>query len=142
MAEINVGQISEALNDKADIDLNNVTPPYLQSRSVVDGVTVELWSDGYCVQKGIGTTTTGASQAEFTTRIEFKRNYKDTTYHINLTVKTPVETTASGGKNALPTLICPLELTTTGMLILMDANTSGQSTLIPSFYWETSGYIS
>ena len=27
MADINVGQISEALNDKADRDLNNVTPP-------------------------------------------------------------------------------------------------------------------
>ena len=26
MAEINVGQISEALNDKTDRDLNNVTP--------------------------------------------------------------------------------------------------------------------
>ena len=26
MAEINVGQISEVLNDKADRDLNNVTP--------------------------------------------------------------------------------------------------------------------
>ena len=25
--DINVGQISEALNDKADRDLNNVTPP-------------------------------------------------------------------------------------------------------------------
>lgn len=141
MAEINVGQISEALNDKADRDLNNVTPPYLQSRSVVDGVTVELWSDGYCVQKGTGTTT-GASQAEFSTRIEFKHTYKDITYHVNLTVRTPIESTSQGGKDSLPIVIFPSGLTTTGMTVVMDSNTGGQSTLIPSFYWETSGYIS
>lgn len=141
MAEINVGQISEVLNDKADRDLNNVTPPYLQSRSVVDGVTVELWSDGYCVQKGIGTTTV-APPVEFSTRIEFKRTYKDTTYHINLTVRTSVEKIEPAGRDSLPIVIYPLELTTTGMTVVMDSNTGGQSTLIPTFYWETSGYIS
>ena len=142
MAEINVGQISEVLNDKADRDLNNVTPPYLQSRSVVDGVTVELWSDGYCVQKGTGTTTTGSPPNEFFTRIEFKRNYKDTIYHVNLTVRTPVATIEPAGTDSLPIVIYPSVLTTTGMTVVMDSNTSGQSVQIPSFYWETSGYIS
>ena len=27
-------------------------PPYLLKREQIDGVVVETWSDGYCVQKG------------------------------------------------------------------------------------------
>lgn len=85
MAEINAGRISEVLNDKADRDLNNVTPPYLQSRSVVDGVTVELWSDGYCVQRGNSHIHTNPLT------ITLPQSYKDINYTVIGTDTTPVQ---------------------------------------------------
>ena len=51
--DINVGAISEALNNKADRDMVNSIPPYVVSRTPnSQGGVVEIWSDGYCVQTG------------------------------------------------------------------------------------------
>lgn len=53
-------------------------PPILQSRTVVDGVTVEIWSDGYCVQRGCCLTLT-----DF---ITFPIAYKDTNFYVSQSV--------------------------------------------------------
>lgn len=51
MADINIGQLSEAINDKADRDLNNTTRPYVvEQYDDGNGNGWEKWSDGKLVQ--------------------------------------------------------------------------------------------
>lgn len=52
--DINVGAMSEALNNKVDLDMHNAQKPYVVSRSANSGGggVTEIWSDGYCVQSG------------------------------------------------------------------------------------------
>lgn len=125
MAEINAGRISEVLNDKADRDLNNVTPPYLQSRSVVDGVTVELWSDGYCVQRGNSNIRTNPLT------IVLPQSYRDTSY----TVIGTDTTSAQGGSDMHAIGVCKYTNKTFGLFGKAGSVTATDAS------WETSGYI-
>lgn len=77
--DINVGAISEALNNKADRDMVNSIPPYLVSRTLnnMDGV-VEIWSDGYCVQTGIVDIPQYTTNSSVT--ISLAQAYKDNSF--------------------------------------------------------------
>ena len=76
MSDIDIGQITEALNDKMDRDGVNAECPTLLSRTPNNqGGVVEIWSDGYCVQTGI---VTNGSQTTVTLDVP----YKDTNYKV------------------------------------------------------------
>lgn len=91
--DINVGAISEALNNKADRDMANTIPPYVVSRTAnsLGGMT-EIWSDGYCVQTGIKSVT--GSNDPLT--INLAVSYRDTNYFVFLTKKSA----STGNPNA------------------------------------------
>lgn len=75
--DINVGAISEALNNKADRDMVNSIPPYVVSRTAnSQGGGVEIWSDGYCVQTGVISTNTNPYT------LTFSQPFKDANYQI------------------------------------------------------------
>lgn len=76
---IDINAIATDLNNKADRDLVNSTVPYVVSRTPNEqGGIVEIWSDGYCVQTGIGNESTSGGRADF--NITLTQSYRDTNY--------------------------------------------------------------
>lgn len=49
---INIDEIAEALNDKADIDLNNISRPYIIETWSSGTSWYRIWSDGFKEQGG------------------------------------------------------------------------------------------
>lgn len=79
-SDIDIGQITEALNDKMDRDGVNAECPTLLSRTPnSQGGVVEIWSDGYCVQTGCGTFPS-ATNIESSIYITLTESYIDTNY--------------------------------------------------------------
>ncbi len=61
MSDINIGALSEALNDKADRDMKNTAKParaIVETYSDADGNWYEVYSDGWLRQGGVLITTT------------------------------------------------------------------------------------
>ena len=78
-SDIDIGQITEALNDKMDRDGVNAECPTLLSRTPNNqGGVVEIWSDGYCVQTGIALKNSNSIT------ITFSQNYNNNTYLITI----------------------------------------------------------
>ena len=80
--EFDIDAIATDLNGKMDVDGNNSVCPTLLSRTANSyGGVVEIWSDGYCVQNGIATSTSSWG----ITTVTLSQNYINTNYIINLT---------------------------------------------------------
>lgn len=92
MADINVGQLSEAINGKMDRDGNNIASPKLPVFLVaVQYPTAEnnytwyrKYSDGWIEQGGQITTTTTAASAAGNTTITFPQEFANTSYYFNM----------------------------------------------------------
>lgn len=84
MVDIDVGKISESLNNKADRDLNNTQPLARTVVEVSDKSLMPSWyrvySDGWCEQGGYDETTYTDSHT-----YSLLKNYIDTKYIINVT---------------------------------------------------------
>lgn len=76
--DINIGAISEALNDKADRDLVNSIPPYLKTTYVNGTSGYNIWSNGYCEQWG----GLNAQSSWTKVTIDLIKTFKDTNYNI------------------------------------------------------------
>ena len=134
-----IDALSEIVNDKVDRDCVNTDPsqtvlaktdfsnvtPYLQKRYVTNGVTVEIWSDGYCTQRG---KTWMESYATF--QITLPVAYKDVNYW------------ASG----LPFGGINTEATRPQLCLIRSIDSNNKMTLTNGenskhMQWETKGYI-
>ena len=86
MAEINVGQISEALNNKADLDLNNTNPfadyvvEYQRPTAENNYTWYRLYKSGWIEQGGWHYQTSGNSSGAHT--ITFIKPFSNTSYHV------------------------------------------------------------
>jgi hypothetical protein len=86
MAEINVGQISEALNNKADLDLNNTNPfaDYVvewKAPTSSDPSWYRLYRSGWIEQGGRTTSNYGSSG----TQVQLLKSMNNTDYHLQVT---------------------------------------------------------
>lgn len=114
MSDINYGQILEALNDKADRDLANTTPPYIVETYHNGTSWYRVWSDGWCEQGG---RLTGTS-------VTFLKPFIDTNYSFS---GVSINSNSGGAANTIT------NMTTTGLTYYTYGNAGG--------IWEAKGYI-
>lgn len=97
MEDINIGQLSEAINDKADRDLNNITRPYITEQyDDGNGNGYRVWSNKWCEQYGIadyGSLGTDIPKIQ----INFPKEYKDKLYQVYMNgIRTDRDTESNG----------------------------------------------
>lgn len=123
--DTSIGSVITDLNNKADTDLTNCSVPVVISRtSNNQGGTVEIWSDGYCVQTGILTV----SSTTFTLNLD--ESYVDTNYLVYFSNHSGFRIISIGNK-ALNSVSGTQWNVSSGTAI-SESNT---------YYWETKGYI-
>lgn len=132
MPDINVGQLSDIINNKLDINCYNAnpvtTPEGLSSvgmkfviETYENGTSgYRIWSDGYCEQWG-SNCSSGT--------ITFLKKFADTNIVLTMTRNSPYEGGISSAFHGSWTKIP----TTTGFTCFYDSNTP--------FSWKASGYL-
>jgi hypothetical protein len=142
MADINTGEILEALNEKMDRNANNITKPYLPIFLVAtQRPTAEnnykwyrLYSDGWVEQGGF------TSSISDTGMVTLLITMSDLSYQIQMTISAlrPDGTIFTTDNNWLGN--CWTSKTTTGFTVkLWDADSSAARSNGP-FYWEVKGF--
>lgn len=129
--DINVGQLSEAINNKLDIGCMNAnhttTPVGLNTNNMPVVITTcvngtsgyRIWADGYCEQWGKATIN------NTTITVALGKTFKDTNYNV----------TVSGGIGS--SYYCPqCKNTSVDSFELYNFNTA-----IAFNYWKASGYL-
>lgn len=91
MSDINVGQFSEALNDKADRDLQNVTTDVdyvVESKFPTDSdpTWYRVYKSGWCEQGGY---ISKSAQTEGTETVNLLKSFANTNYNIDVIQKYP-----------------------------------------------------
>lgn len=129
MPEINIGQLSEAINDKMDRDAHNVeSPSAVVVESYVNGTSwYRVWSDGWCEQ-GNSKETSSASWKTVT----LLKPYTNTNYSVTATCNGNVN-----GTSTWTTVVDGQAYTTTQ--IQVKGTNADASWLI---CWRAAGYIS
>ena len=129
-----IDEIATDLNGKADVDLTNVTVPYVMSRTPNEqGGIVEIWSDGYCVQTGkLVINSASVASANYST--------KDLTLPVPYTQLTSYYVQAkhdrfnAGFASDVIGKAC-------SSVSVYQVNDSGNSFANPYVVWRTEGYI-
>jgi len=132
MSDINVGQITEALNDKMDRDANNIESPRLpvflvakQDPSSTNSYTwYRKYSDGWVEQGGIHTFSTSSPHT-----VNLPITMADTKYLVLLTVGFP----SSGDSTC--SILARTDLLTTTTISIQKQWTSTNG----CYYWQVSG---
>lgn len=137
MSDINIGALSEAINDKMDRDLNNRSDDSGLRKlveSYVNGtewykVFDEIQSDGtvkqWCEQGGIYGSWTG----NFTVTINFLKEFTNTNYSVQVMQKGGINADAFNGFGIV-------NMTTASMGVWL------YSGVRDGFFWKAEGYIS
>lgn len=79
--DIQLGQITEALNSKVDLDGTNATFPHIVETYVNGTSWYRVYSDGWCEQGGTATVATGPDPDASNTIILLK-SYANTNYTV------------------------------------------------------------
>lgn len=134
MTDINVGAISEALNNKLDRNgLNAGNPCAVVIKTFVDGTSgYRIWSDGYCEQWGKSVFNSIGPGVDFTNNISLIKSYNSTNYSILANINA----TSGGGSH---TVSSKNQAENGFGLVGINRNTGASISGV--ICWQTSGYI-
>lgn len=127
----------ELFNNKADLDLNNVTVPHLVSRTVnASGITIEIYSDGYVCMRGYSyKNETINSNSGKAIVVNLPITMRDTNYDLY------ADKTGSAGTQYAQVDLSPERTSTTQITLKFYNNSTATSAAtVMRSCWEVKGY--
>lgn len=125
---LNVGEITESLTNKCDVDLANCTKPYVievSDKSLLPS-WYRVWSDGWIEQGGYY-----SDKSEGTDTITLLKEHSDSNYGVYVSCHTSSAASGIGGTSS------GYALNTTQIVIIQDQDTNNK---LAGTYWKTCGY--
>ena len=125
--QVDIDEIATDLNGKADVDLSNCTKPHIVETYVNGASWYRVYSDGWCEQGGVYTSSLG-NNVKIT--VNLLKQYINTNYNICITLNR-----SSDGAAGVPVIYG--NPTTTTFVYMNDGDYDELG-----FRWQASGYIS